>query len=157
MSPRGPTPAGRNDREIMTGLNPPEQGQRRVFLSYAQADKDVALSIAAALRGSGLHVWFAEWELAQGDSIAERVDAGLASSDVLVVLLSPAALAIEKYEIEFVRNGTCIDPLKVLRGFHAVLEQIDVGGRARLLQSHRQHFGVRRIVVRSPSRNSERC
>src|SRR5215469_6217655 len=74
--------------------------QRRVFLSYAQADKDVARQIADALRGSGLHVWFAEWELMPGDSIAERIDAGLSSSDVLVVLLSPAALASRWVEQE---------------------------------------------------------
>ena len=77
----------------MPDVNAPEPGQRRVFLGYAQPAEDVARDIAEALRTSGLHVWFAEWELAAGDSIAERIDAGLAASDVLVVLLSPAAVA----------------------------------------------------------------
>ena len=77
----------------MPDVNAPEPGQRRVFLSYAQPAEDVARDIAEALRTAGLHVWFAEWELAAGDSIAERIDAGLAASDVLVVLLSPAAVA----------------------------------------------------------------
>ena len=78
---------------VMLDTDATEQGRRRVFLSYAQADKDTAQQIAAALRTSGLRLWFDEWELAPGDSIAHRIDEALASSDVLVVLLSPAALA----------------------------------------------------------------
>lgn len=65
---------------------------RRVFLSYAAADKSAAIRIADALRDAGLRVWFDAWELAVGDSIAHRIEEALVSSDLLVVLLSPRSV-----------------------------------------------------------------
>jgi len=53
----------------------------------------VARTVADGLRSSGLEVWFEQWELASGDSISERIGEAVASSDVIVVLLSPDSLA----------------------------------------------------------------
>lgn len=64
----------------------------QAFLSYAQEDRDVATRIANTLRNAGLRMWFDTWELATGDSIAERIDHA-AASDFLVVLLSPHSVA----------------------------------------------------------------
>lgn len=64
----------------------------QAFLSYAQEDRDVAIRIANTLRNAGLRMWFDTWELASGDSIAERIDHA-AASDFLVVLLSPHSVA----------------------------------------------------------------
>lgn len=67
--------------------------RRQVFVSYAQADRAVALQVAQALRNAGLHVWIDAWELAAGDSIAQRVEQAISSSDILLVLLSRSAVA----------------------------------------------------------------
>jgi hypothetical protein len=61
---------------------------RQVFLSYATGDRAVAEKIATALTRAGLRVWFDTWELASGDSIAERIEQAVSSSDLLLVLLS---------------------------------------------------------------------
>jgi hypothetical protein len=77
----------------MSDTDAPQPGPRRIFLSHVHADKEVAQAISDAIRTAGLHVSFADWELAAGDSIAERIEERLASTDVLVVLLSPDSLA----------------------------------------------------------------
>lgn len=76
----------------MTENHTAEPKRRNVFVSYAQADKDVASEVAGALQSAGLRVWIDEWELASGDSIAERIQQGVASSDILLVLLSRSSV-----------------------------------------------------------------
>jgi hypothetical protein len=63
-----------------------------VFVSYAQADKHIARQVAETLKNAGLRVWIDEWELAAGDSIAARIEEAVASSDILLVLLSPRSV-----------------------------------------------------------------
>jgi hypothetical protein len=67
-------------------------GNTKVFLSYAQADKDTARYIADALKRSGVSTLFDEWELQLGDSIVQHIERGVESSDFVLVLLSPAAV-----------------------------------------------------------------
>ena len=67
-------------------------GNTKVFLSYAQADKETARYIADALKRSGVSTLFDEWELQLGDSIIQHIERGVASSDFVLVLLSPAAV-----------------------------------------------------------------
>ena len=64
------------------------------------SDQDVARQVAQALKTAGLRVWIDEWELAAGDSIAQRVEEGVASSDILLVLLSPRSVASRWVEAE---------------------------------------------------------
>ena len=54
-----------------------------VFLSHSKKDKAVVRAMAERLRRNGLRVWFDEWELRPGDSISEKIDAGLEHSRVL--------------------------------------------------------------------------
>jgi len=84
----------------MNDSRKPQSTGRRVFLSYAAADKPTALRIGDALRRAGLHVWFDAWELAVGDSIAHRIEEALVSSDLLVVLLSPRSVNSQWVEKE---------------------------------------------------------
>lgn len=65
---------------------------KQVFLSYAMDDKPVARRLAEGLRAAGLRVWFDEWELAVGDSIVPRIEQAVATSDLLLVLLSPRSV-----------------------------------------------------------------
>jgi hypothetical protein len=134
----------------MPDVESPLSRQRRVFLSYAHADRDVARSIADALRGSGLHVWFAEWELSPGESIAERVDAALASSDVLVVLLSPASVASRWVAEEL--NAALLHEVRdrAIAVIPALIEGCDLppilAGRPYVDLSSDQKAGIRRLV-----------
>ena len=65
----------------------------RVFLSYADADRAWAQKLTAAMQASGLEAWDSAQQVLPGDNWAAKVAAALESSDAMVVLLSPAALA----------------------------------------------------------------
>lgn len=77
----------------MTEIGTTEPKRRQVFVSYARADESVARQVAEALQAAGLGVWIDAWELASGDSIAQRVQQAVESSDILLVLLSPRSVA----------------------------------------------------------------
>lgn len=65
-----------------------------VFISHASEDKDdVAIPLAQALRRGGVEVWLDQQELRLGDSLREKIDAGLANSRFGAVILSPNFLA----------------------------------------------------------------
>ena len=60
-----------------------------VFISHAAEDKDeIVRPLANALRASGLTVWYDEFELAIGDSLRRKIDAGIAHSKFGIVVLS---------------------------------------------------------------------
>ena len=60
-----------------------------VFISHASEDKDeLVRPLANALRDEGLSVWYDEFELRIGDSLRRKIDRGLASSRVGLVVLS---------------------------------------------------------------------
>lgn len=62
---------------------------KRVFLCHASEDKeDVARPLAESLKALGLEVWYDEYELQIGDSLREKIDAGLHSCAYGVVILS---------------------------------------------------------------------
>lgn len=63
--------------------------ERDVFISHASEDKDeVVRPLANALRSEGLDVWYDEFELKIGDSLRRKIDRGLATSRVGLVVLS---------------------------------------------------------------------
>lgn len=62
-----------------------------VFISHASDDKDsIVRSLAEALQGKGLTVWYDEFTLRIGDSLRRKIDAGLARSRVGLVVISPS-------------------------------------------------------------------
>jgi HJR/Mrr/RecB family endonuclease len=84
----------------MSNPNSHSQRTRQVFLSYAQDDKLVARRLADGLRAAGLRVWFDEWALAVGDSIVPRIEQAIATSDLLLVLLSPRSVESRWVQME---------------------------------------------------------
>ncbi len=88
----------------------------RIFVSHATADAHYADRIAAALKVFGLDAWYAEWELGAGDSIVEQIDAALATSDVLLVVLSPQSV-----ESRWVRRELSAGLAKQLAGQDVVV------------------------------------
>lgn len=71
-----------------TGNSPTPQ----VFLSYAWEDKELAEKIANALQANGIDTWWAEWCMSAGDSLRQKIDAGLRDCTHFVVLLTPVSL-----------------------------------------------------------------
>jgi predicted nucleotidyltransferase len=63
-----------------------------VFLSYASEDRPVASRIATSLFDAGIEVFFDDWEMRAGDSIRERIDAGLGRCTHFIVLLTPHSI-----------------------------------------------------------------
>ena len=60
-----------------------------VFISHASEDKDsIVRPLAQALVAFGLDVWYDEFTLRIGDSLRQKIDQGLASSRVGLVVLS---------------------------------------------------------------------
>ncbi|MFA6543328.1 MAG: toll/interleukin-1 receptor domain-containing protein [Limisphaerales bacterium] len=67
-----------------------ESGMTKLFVSHASEDKEAfARPLALALR-KHFDVWFDEFELKVGDSLRNKIDAGLRDCDYGVVVLSPA-------------------------------------------------------------------
>ncbi|MCK4414438.1 MAG: TIR domain-containing protein [Candidatus Eisenbacteria sp.] len=64
-----------------------------VFLSHNAKDKPRVRRLAERLKQAGLRVWFDEWNVAPGDIISLKVDEGLDQSRVLLLCISPNALA----------------------------------------------------------------
>jgi len=62
-----------------------------VFLSHNQADNPRVRRLAERLRAAGVRVWLDEWVIR--DIIAPKVDVGREQSRVLLLCISPAALA----------------------------------------------------------------
>lgn len=63
----------------------------RVFICHAAEDKPTARRIARAIRGAKSDVWLDEWEIRVGDSIVQRINAGLSEATHIAVLLSAAS------------------------------------------------------------------
>ncbi len=64
-----------------------------VFLSHNHTDKPKVRRLAERLKAAGVRVWLDEWVIQAGDIIALKVDEGLEQSRVLLLCISPAALA----------------------------------------------------------------
>lgn len=56
------------------------------FLSHNRADKPAARALGTRLVLAGGEVWFDEWDVKPGDSIPGKLNDGLASFDVFVLL-----------------------------------------------------------------------
>lgn len=63
-----------------------------VFVSYASVDRAFARILVADLQAAGVSVWFDEEQIKLGESIAERINQGLAEFDFTILLISSAFL-----------------------------------------------------------------
>ncbi len=74
-----------------------------VFISHASEDKEaVVRPLAQALSSRGLAVWYDEFELRIGDSLRQKIDAGIARSRFGIVVLSSPFFSKSwpKYELD---------------------------------------------------------
>ena len=61
----------------------------KLFLSYANEDRSIALRVAAALEAEDHHVFIDQHDLRQGDVYNRRIREEIDDSDGFVFLISP--------------------------------------------------------------------
>lgn len=69
-------------------------------MSHNHAQKALARLLAMTLTSLGEGVWLDDWEIASGESLTQRVAAGLGSADVFIVLWSQEASKSEWVRLE---------------------------------------------------------
>lgn len=72
-------------------LTPGVSCHMQVFISHNVTNKADARLIASALVERGAGVWFDEWRIRPGESIAAGIESGLADSDVFLIIWSAHA------------------------------------------------------------------
>lgn len=78
---------------MKTQIQPEAKKQHQIFLRYASNDREVAHKIVEKLKEEEIRVWFDEYELQPGDSIAKSIENTISASDYLIVLLSPSSVS----------------------------------------------------------------
>jgi hypothetical protein len=97
-----------------------------VFISHASEDKDaVVRSLANALTGLGLAVWYDEFSLRIGDSLRRKIDMGLARSRVGLVVISPSFISKgwTNYELDGIVTRSVTGDQILLPIWHNVTKQ----------------------------------
>lgn len=76
---------------------------RKVFLSYARADREHAQKLGDRLRQAGLEVWDPEQELLPGSDFAADLEKALSRAEAIVLFVSPEAMESRwvSHEIEY--------------------------------------------------------
>lgn len=63
--------------------------EKRIFISYSDADRDTAGELARSLHAKGENVWWDQWEILAGDSLVQKIfEEGLSNASAFVILLS---------------------------------------------------------------------
>ena len=97
-----------------------------VFISHASEDKDAFVRpFAEALKEKGLRVWYDEFSLKIGDSLRQKIDRGLATSRVGLVILSPAFIAKgwTNYELDGIVTRSVSGDQMLLPIWHNITKQ----------------------------------
>ena len=59
-----------------------------VFISHSHQDKDFVDKLAGQLVMNKAYVWLDRWEIKVGDSLLDKVQAGIKSASALLIILS---------------------------------------------------------------------
>jgi hypothetical protein len=97
-----------------------------VFISHASEDKEaIVRSLANALQHHGLKVWYDEFTLRIGDSLRQKIDRGLATSRVGLVVLSPDFITKgwTNYELDGIVTRTVSGEQILLPIWHNITKQ----------------------------------
>ncbi len=105
-----------------------ERLPQRVFLSHNWNDRGIARKLAKDLNDRGIGTWLDEAEIKIGDSLIEKIRAGIDTVEYLLVLLSDASVNSEwvKKEVDIAMNQE-IEGKKV-KVLPVLLESCDLPG-----------------------------
>lgn len=113
----------RND--ILPPLNA-DQKTYDVFISHASEDKDsLVRPLASALINEGLTVWFDEFTLRIGDSLRQKIDKGVGTSKIGLVVLSPNFIrkGWTNYELDGIISRAVTGEQVLLPIWHGITKQ----------------------------------
>lgn len=102
------------------------QGIPQVFLAHSSADHVRTGRIAYDLRRRGIPVWYDEWELKVGDSLHDKIEAGINGSGYLTILLSEESVRSQWVRKELNAALTIELEKKQVFVLPALLEDCDV-------------------------------
>ncbi|NDJ74882.1 MAG: toll/interleukin-1 receptor domain-containing protein [Chloroflexi bacterium] len=74
---------------------------RKIFISYDKADEAFAIQLATELRDSGANAWIDVMDADPGRNWSRSIERALADAHMLLVILSPAALACAHVNVEW--------------------------------------------------------
>lgn len=97
-----------------------------MFISHASEDKnEIVRPLADALTNNGLSVWYDEFELKIGDSLRRKIDRGLATSRVGLVVLSQSFInkGWTNYELDGIVTRTITGEQILLPIWHKISKQ----------------------------------
>jgi hypothetical protein len=94
-------------------------GKHDVFICHSFVDKKFARRIANDLTIKGFKVWFDEFEMLPGDSLFEKIQAGIRNSTWFIIVLSPDSVESKwckrelhnAMEVEFERSKVYVVPV----------------------------------------------
>lgn len=69
-----------------------EKVRPRLFISYCHADKRIVSEIVTYMQSHGVYCWWDEQEIDFGDSIVERVHAGVRDCSLAIIFISEATV-----------------------------------------------------------------
>lgn len=105
------------DRMWLAGtLSAAARPRHTAFIAYSARDAAFADRLAEDLVANGVGVWLDRWKVRVGESIAERIQKGIAESDYLLVVLTPNSVASR-----WVREELNAGRIKELEAKRAVL------------------------------------
>lgn len=81
-----------NQTTFSISPSPAKSDQVGVFISHRGADVDLAEKLAQEIQQAGFQVWLDEWDIRVGDSIVERMNAGLETAKYVIVCYSEAGV-----------------------------------------------------------------
>jgi len=73
----------------------------KVFLSHSTKDGDFVKKLAAELKHEGIDPWLCEVDIIPGDNFVAEIEKGLSTSDLAIVVWSPAASRSRWTEVEW--------------------------------------------------------
>jgi hypothetical protein len=89
---------------------------RRVFISYAQADRAAAAAVLARLEAGGIDCWIAPRDITPSASWAEEIIDAIAAAQVMVLMFSSSANASQQVHREVeraVHRGLAVLPMRL--------------------------------------------
>ncbi len=88
----------------------------KIFISHASEDRSFVEQLVARLKLDGVDTWLDTVEIRVGDSIYERINAGLEQSDFFAVVLSNASAASE-WVLNELASATSLEKLRKRKVF----------------------------------------
>lgn len=86
------TPPKQHQENLLDGSFGMNDKKTSVFVSYSHADSTFVDRLVGDLRKGNIDVWIDKWAIRVGDSITDKVNEGIGSSDFLIIVLSTSSV-----------------------------------------------------------------